>query len=118
GNIRPLVAGPPAPRSGRSGAAPGRLPLPALDEEIAELKRAPGLWPKNAPYMEPFGDFEDGIIGDTTQHEFIRFLCGVDTRQVNPPKADGKLLTDLRKNFAPAVRQHRQFDQLVAFTQK
>jgi dienelactone hydrolase len=115
GNIRPLVTGPPTPRSGRSGAAPGRVPLPALDEEIAELKRAPGLWPKNSPYMEPFGDFEDGIIGEPTQVEFIRFLCGVDT---NPPKADGKLLTDLRKDFDPADRQHRQFDQLVAFTQK
>jgi hypothetical protein len=36
----------------------------------------------------------------------------------NPLKSPGEPPADTRKDFDPAERQHRQFDQLVAFTQK
>src|SRR5262249_54094208 len=40
---QPKVEGPPPPRDGRSGAAPGRLPTPALTEVETEVERARSL---------------------------------------------------------------------------
>ena len=120
---------PPPARSGRSGAAPSDLLEPRwtkktpggwqvynrvaerLDptngiETIAVLGHAPDRWLQGERLMSfiPTLVFPTGVLN----HE----IPGVDFRRELPPAKD------LRKSFDPAARQKRQFDQLVAFTQK
>lgn len=85
----PAVAGPPTPRPGRAGAAPGILRTPEGTT----------------------------ITAQTREGNLARFLKGLGVSDLGKP-GDLTLLKDLRKDFAPEARQERQFHQLVAFTQK
>jgi dienelactone hydrolase len=104
--------GPPAPSPGRSGAAPGRLAprrVEAVDAEIARAeKRVEGK-----PVQKIICIGARGSDGQPFSHE-DEILRNV-APEIRPP---GDPPTDLRKDFDPAVREHRQFDQLVDFTQK
>jgi dienelactone hydrolase len=99
----PVVAGPPTSRPGRGGAAPGTLmPIPPeiTDREwqrvIRLMRKSPPAKERKAASSNIFDLFFEGttanVVGDS-------------------PK-------DRRKNFDPTVRQKRQFDQLIAFTQQ
>jgi dienelactone hydrolase len=113
----PIVSGPPAPRPGRGGAAPGALGQLSKEAVDAEFSRAVQLLhlPNNrTPYFArvEYGDerasFPPPLWGD-----FLRFFGkGPKREQESEPP------TDRRANFDPAVRRKRQFDQLVAFTQQ
>jgi dienelactone hydrolase len=115
----PEVVGPPPPRAGRSGAAPGRLTAPTTKALGAEGDRAYKAYEQLGKVMKlpQFVLLQSGVEGlpldDTT---YNCFLLAIDeswkTRRGQPPAVDR------RKNFDPAVRQKRQFDQLVAFTQQ
>jgi dienelactone hydrolase len=106
----PRVDGPPASRQGRSGAAPGRLRTPSYEAASSELRRykvaslairgirSPHLWNGN-----------DRCLGQ---------LLSSDPQKDVPYKGLGTTPIDQRKDFDPDARQHRQFDQLVNFTQK
>jgi dienelactone hydrolase len=113
----PELAGPPAARAGRGGAAPGRLASPdphAVALELERSRAASGLKldPQNRPVMVPEGN--GGLPGDwAALFEFLHSLS-----RPQDPLVQGGPPTDTRKHFDPAERQHRQFDQLVAFTQK
>jgi dienelactone hydrolase len=118
-SLPPKVDGPPTPRDGHRGAAPGRITAP--EEVLSQLHK-----------IEPPGVVMQATVGGP---EF-RY----DWRVMTPPNGEvgyahvlnsflinlraGKLAdlgtapTDLRKDFVPGPRQKRQFDQLVAFTQK
>jgi dienelactone hydrolase len=101
----PEKAGPPPAREGRSGAAPGRIQTPPVKavereaERVGELRRKmqapPGQW--------------DSFLIRTGQEQF-------SPGDRYAPK--GQPPPDRRKGFDPAQRQQRQFDQLVAFTQR
>jgi dienelactone hydrolase len=95
----PLWDGPPAPAPGRTGAAPGRLAAQDAAPVKGELDRARKL--VNGKDAPPFAH------GDATIKQLVKEL-----------RPAGDPTTDLRKGFNPDERQHRQFDQLVAFTQK
>jgi dienelactone hydrolase len=114
----PEVAGPPAPHDGRGGAAPGRLgPVPFADVQREEHRskahakldslREEGLVCIRVPY-------DEGPTNFTTAANFINTLMG---RRVRPARDDAPP-QDRRTHFDPAERQHRQFQQLVDFTQK
>jgi dienelactone hydrolase len=98
----PVVEGSPPARSGRSEAAPGRL-LPSDPQAVQrEVDRA-------APIFKQL-------------HQTLFTNRGVDgyrfflpRKSARPP---GARPTDRRQDFDPTARQKRQFDQLVAFTQK
>jgi dienelactone hydrolase len=107
----PRVERPPAPRPGRSGAAPGRLVSVDYATMSAELKRwklggdfsirgirTPGLWAGN-----------DNCLGQ---------ILSENPQEIKPVRNLGLQPADRRKAFDPAPRQKRQFDQLVAFTQQ
>ncbi|HEY7152609.1 MAG TPA: hypothetical protein VH575_01510 [Gemmataceae bacterium] len=93
------VSGPPGARPGRGGAAPGAINPLGEKEDDVELLRYDNLM-KSRPKRKEF------------QHLHKIFL----ERLLR--KDDGPSPTDRRKNFNPAPRQKRQFDQLVAFTQQ
>jgi dienelactone hydrolase len=94
---------------GKGGAAPGTLqPIKAADA-AAEWKRFRtnyGLLP------EP-----DLIMNTLGEYGWQRLLIGLSDKY-DGAEALESVVTDKRKNFDPAARHKRQFDQLVAFTQK
>jgi dienelactone hydrolase len=117
----PQVKGPPAPRPGRGGAAPGALTLPARipdllkgfkpDAEIPPGEATAGVrfdWRAWAPIN---GQPGNPIVLGT----FHRALAADNDAKLAP---SGEAPKELRKDFDSAARQKRQFDQLVAFTQK
>ena len=111
----PEIDGPPPPRNGRSGAAPGKLISPLLDSVEYEFNRAKKFFDKlnlsqNITLIKP----ENGLPGSDTA--LIRLLESLD-RGISYKSSD-KTLQDLRKNFDPKDRLHRQFDQLVDHTQR
>jgi cephalosporin-C deacetylase-like acetyl esterase len=112
----PEVVGPPPNRAGRGGAAPGRLTVPPrknLDTEGVRASQAYGKLMK----LSSFTELQSGVEGlPLTDMTYNAFLAGFDeSRKVHGlrPLADSR-----KKNFDPAARQKRQFDQLVAFTQQ
>jgi dienelactone hydrolase len=101
----PAVSGPPQPRAGRGGAAPGKLTTPDLAAIRAEFAR-----------LEKLGFHSPRKLLDPNADPSLlaaALLPGQDT--LKPP---GKQPVDGRKGFDPDVREKRQFDQLVDFTQK
>jgi dienelactone hydrolase len=106
------VSGPPAPRAGRSGAAPGRIQAPETDKVRSEIDRAAlrldGAGPSRPQLTEAFPPGETATL--------TLFLQSLDrgAKLARP----GKPAVDRRNDFDPAARQKRQFEQLVNFTQK
>jgi dienelactone hydrolase len=107
----PEISGPPAPRQGRGGAAPGRLvSAPGQSDFLAEWERSVAQqslkgrlgWVRGPrPALE------------TTLRDFLRLLAAKDALQ-----GPGKAPADARDHFDGNQRQKRQFDQLVALVQK
>jgi cephalosporin-C deacetylase-like acetyl esterase len=112
--LRPRLIDRPPSREGRGGAAPGRLVQPDPKTVKAEYKRTIQLaeaWGQvDTPLYVREG--EHIIVDHVTPDEFLFSLANQHVAKPGEPPAD------LRRNFDPAPRQKRQFDQLVAFTQK
>lgn len=119
-----VAAGPPS-RAGRSGAAPGRSVAASFEAMQAEMKpilaelravawlketRFP-LFRSSPPEKSP-GTFS----GPVSQEAYAAFfdILGISLTITAP----GQPPTDSRKNFQPRSRQQRQFEELVAYTQK
>ena len=114
----PEIAGPPPATGGRSDtAAPGRLVSPPLSSVRPEVNRA-------QPFFEKLGVAEHlrcvvsgGGQGEPGSAEALEaFLRGLGARGGLKPL--GRVPRDMREGFDPAVRLHRQFKQLVDFTQR
>jgi dienelactone hydrolase len=105
------VDGPPSPRAGRTGAAPGRL-TPAAATGCGIFS-----WNKEKP-AERFN--LRGITSSSPAPGDDKVLQAVfqELTRKTEWQSPGSPPTDLRKAFDPAPRQKRQFDQLVEFTQK
>jgi cephalosporin-C deacetylase-like acetyl esterase len=114
----PESAGPPAVKPGRSGgAAPGVIATPPLAAVRAEFDRA-------VPHYEKLHALDQlslvtrgggsGLPG--SQQAIRRFLklLGV----ADPARQADELVKDARTDFDPQLRQKRQLDELVEFTQK
>jgi len=85
----PEIAGPPEPRSGRAGAAPGRLTSASAAEVRRELARAverAGPWAKHLQLIAPAGD---GVppLGPAALGAFLRQLGGAELGLVPPGPA-------------------------------
>lgn len=125
------IAEPPAARPGRSGAAPGRFESAAVPRVVAEMNRAMEpldkySFPRDGSHFY-FGATGKGNRGDgkadeifrgpglkSTCSSFLEFVSGGAIPIVDAVEAP----PDHRKSFDPTARQKRQFDQLVAYTQK
>lgn len=111
----PEIAGPPPTRSGRGGAAPGRLVSPPQASVEAEFHRA-------HPFYQRLGCEdalrlvvpEDGLPG--ADETLSVFLNGLGARLESAPTGSKKSAPT--EPFDDEARQHRQFMQLVNVTQR
>src|SRR5579871_2688500 len=119
----PEGGGPPAARAGRSGAAPGRFETATrknnkqslykgLEDILEDIQKVAGVAQIDQPLLV---SSESDWPGDQTA---LSILLSDLMGKESEAKPDRMIPSDTRKNFDPAPRQKRQFDQLVAFTQK
>lgn len=114
----PKVEGPPPPRPGRNGAAPGKLATPERITVEMEVHRVRDFFP------DAFG-FEPALIyaneGQTippgSPNALLALLEGLGIKSRLTP-VSSSALSDARKGFDPADRQKRQLTELVAHTQR
>ena len=110
------IDAPPPVRDGRAGAAPGRLVSPPLESVKAEFDRAHALYERlgvgqNLTLVG--SDTGVGLPGsDSALTGFLNALG-----QDQPLVPSGTPPQDIRTAFSSETRQHRQFHQLIAFTQ-
>ncbi len=112
----PEVAGPPAARDGRRGAAPGQLVSPPLESANAEFNRARAVYQElgctdNIHLISP----EDGLPGSTETLTAFLTSLGVENAHIDK---DLPLTSDTTEAFDYDARQQRQFMQLVNLTQR
>ena len=110
----PEVTGPPAPAKGQgAGAAPGKLvALNPLEISNEQRRLMVGL-PRDRLFSYLFGALDREKSGKIDY--VLNWDAGAGFRLV---EGSAELPRDRRIGFNPSVRQKRQFDQLVAFTQK
>jgi hypothetical protein len=114
----PEIAGPPPAREGRPDlAASGRLVTPPVTAVSAEVERARPVFEKlNVADHLSFVLSSDGQ-GQPGSDRFIRaFLEGLGARK--SLKHAGHLPRYLQTEIDPSLRLHRQFQQLIDFTQR
>lgn len=116
----PKVDGPPQPRDGRRGAAPGKLITPAFVSVEAEFNRARELLGASGTPgfdgLKLIKGPEGSSTGPGSDRALIALLnaLGVSIEKLSPPAT---LPVDLRPHFDAAERQQRQVGQLENFTQ-
>ncbi len=117
----PSVTGPPAPRQGRTGAAPGKLRTPDHGSVEAEFERARALLkagnPRDFDRLKLITGTEGMTTGPCSDRALTAFLnaLGVSIKQ---PKLPGQAPAELRPAFDPGARQQRQVKELEDHTQK
>jgi dienelactone hydrolase len=127
----PESAGPPDPKPGRGGAAPGSIRRPVRKSVEAEVDRANDHWNKLEVATRSAANFtllngnEDSDNRPPFNYDYFGNLfphIGVALKEYKGRVPDDfeKLLvsTDKRKNFSPQDRQQRQVRELTEFTQK
>jgi dienelactone hydrolase len=113
----PAVEGPPEPREGRAGAAPGRLVPPPVESARREVERARPVFQRLgvADRLKLVIAPEDTApgIGEEALSELLK-----TPRFKRTLKPAGDPARDQRPSFDPAVRPRRQLAQLVEHTQR
>src|SRR5262249_30606610 len=115
------VEGPPAPRQGRAGAAPGILPPADYASVEFEFERARALLKAGDPKLFDRFKLISGTEGMATGPGSDRALIalfeaiGVTVKDLRQP---GKAPGEFRPGFDPGERQQRQVKELEDFTQK
>ena len=112
----PAVEGPPEPREGRRGAAPGRLVPPPAESARRELERARSVYERlGAGGQLRIVAAPEGTGPGISQEALAELLkCKPFKRKLKPP---GNAPLDQRHSFEPSARLRRQFRQLVDHTQ-
>ena len=105
----PAIEGPPKPRDGRGGAAPGAWRTPNQASVEAEFKRAQKLAPASAKGIELVHGNEGVPVGPGSDHAISAFL--------QPLKAERGAPADPLRLPSPPSRQQRLVRQLQDFTQ-
>jgi len=114
----PQVIGPPSPREGRSGAAPGKLTTPPLDVVQREIDRAKALFPQSFPIrVECIYDKDGGPAAPGSERGLSAFLQSLGVRE-SLRAAPAKPPLDEGQHLEPTARQKRQVQQLVNHTQR
>jgi dienelactone hydrolase len=116
----PKVDGPPQPRAGRSGAAPGKLNTPDYASVEAEFNRARELLANGKASgfdsLALISGAEGGSTGPGSDRALMGFLnaLGVPAEKLEPAAAPS---ADSQNDAQVAERQRRQVAQLENFTQ-
>ena len=112
----PEVAGPPMPRPGRSGAAPGQLVSPPMDSVESEFNRARDCYQQldSADALHLIFT-EDRLPGSQAALNALLAGLGVENVHIDGyPSSEPAAIGD----FDNEARQKRQFTQLVNLTQR
>ncbi len=109
------IAGPPAVRDGRRGAAPGAIRRPDRESVMDQWRRASGHWSRlhAADSAGEVGSDGDAPLGSTVIRAAIDGL-GIATSNLSTPQSG----SDSRVDFSADDRQRRQLTELVNFTQR
>lgn len=113
----PRVEGPPAPDSGRSGGAPGRIQTPSVESVVHELERARRL----VDGLQPTPRFvmthpANGLAGDAASLD--AFVTALAPGATETEASEHRALLRQRASTDPNARLKRQFDELLEHTQK
>ena len=112
----PEIAGPPTPRPGRSGAAPGQLVSPPIDSVKSEFNRTRDFYQQlGSEDALHLVSTEDRLPGSEAALNTLLAGLGVDNAHVDgyPSSAPAAI-----GDFDNEARQKRQFTQLVNLTQR
>jgi len=112
----PQISGPPAPRPGRGGAAPGRLSTPERFQVEEELNRARAFFPAGFPVKFEFVEGNEGTVVPPGTAKALSLLCenaGGSFR----PSAQAPVPVDARAGFDGRERQRQQVQELVDHAQ-
>jgi cephalosporin-C deacetylase-like acetyl esterase len=110
------VPGPPPARAGRSGAAPGEIHSVPEEAVKAEVQRARALAYDRLPPAAGQGLFLEKSSAKQPGRglkRFLKALLGAGQERLHPLPPVEK-----QTGYDPLPREHRQFDELVDFTQK
>jgi dienelactone hydrolase len=119
----PKVTGPPSPHNNRQGAAPGVMPMNSTDAVISEKNRLANYFGSQAASVLRWAAHIPPIASATStdrlgvgvgMQDFWKTLGGWK----DGLREAGKVPKTRVEEFIPELRQKRQFDQLVAYTQK
>jgi dienelactone hydrolase len=116
----PAIDGPPPPRDGRRGAAPGRLGTPDYVSVETEFNRARALLQKGGKEferMELISGNEGNGTGPGSEGALGAFLGQLGLRG-GRLKASAQIPADQRQSFDATERQQRQVRQLEDYTQR
>ncbi|MSU58439.1 MAG: hypothetical protein EXS35_09715 [Pedosphaera sp.] len=116
----PRVDGPPTPRDGRRGAAPGKLATPEFASVQAEFNRARALLATGATNgfdkLQLISDPDVKTTGPGSDRALAALLNALGVPGDKLPSL-APAPTDARTNFSANERQHRQVSELENFTQ-
>ena len=103
------------PKVGTQGSTPGQIAPPPLASTKAEAARVQAVYRRlgRPAAIELLGDGSGPPGRDDTLAALLRHFS-----VARPLLPSGKAPTDARKGFDATVRLRRQFDQLVAYTQR
>jgi dienelactone hydrolase len=101
----------PNTKAGKGAAAPGTIRAIPADDTAREYKRFIGLLP-------PTGRVFGKVDGADNAYGYRDLLHTLQQDGFAPADQPAHALAEKRKDFDPGPRHKRQFDQLVAFTQK
>jgi dienelactone hydrolase len=110
----PDVNGPPTPRQGRGGAAPGRITTPDFNAADGEARRAQSLMRGLKWEIESIHGNEGSVMPFGSEPFVKAFLHGLGAT-AGPGQSPA---SERRKNFSPDERQQRQVEELVEHTQR
>jgi dienelactone hydrolase len=117
----PQIDGPPAPREGRSGAAPGLLHTLDYASVEAEFERGRALLkagnPKDFDRFRLITGTEGVTTGPGSDRALTALLEALGVAGVNL-KQPGQAPVELRPAFEPGARQQRQVEELEDYTQR
>ncbi|HEV8002289.1 MAG TPA: hypothetical protein VGP63_20530, partial [Planctomycetaceae bacterium] len=111
------IKGPPKPRSGRNGAAPGEIhtvPLAAAKEEFGRLLASNPPQFRHAELVENHGGQGEPAVSGAE----VPFLSGLKVTSFADLAFGNTPVRPLGSLPDADDRQHRQFDELVDFTQR
>lgn len=117
-SLAPVVTGPPPPRDGRQGAAPGAIPRPTVDQVRGEWERAAGLvgprLARNLIWVDRPADAEAAPLADAALKALLESLglTAVELSDAAPPKWPAE------RPFDPLTRQQRQLRQMESHLQR
>jgi dienelactone hydrolase len=114
----PVIEGPPKPRDGRSGAAPGKWATPEFNSVETEINRARGLFAdKLPPTSLQFLHGNEGNALKAGSYKALQALTAGLGIKKDKLQISETLPADQRKAFSSEGRQQAQVRQLETHTQ-